>query len=146
MLKINNPAPDFELPDQDGKIHKLLDYLGRWILLYFYPADNTPGCTKEACGIRDSFPDFKNMDIVILGISADSEASHKKFAAKYKLPFVLLSDPKRKVVRSYEAGDLSTGRVSYLINPDGQIAKIYPKVKPAEHAKEVLRDLNDLIE
>jgi len=151
-IKLNTKAPDFNLPDQDGKLHKLSDYKGRWVLLYFYPKDNTPGCTKEACGIRDEFKNFKNLNIVVLGVSADSSESHKKFAQKYKLPFTLLSDESKKVLKKYGVwgkkkfmGKEYEGilRTSFLINPDGKIVKIYEKVKPDIHAKEVLKDFKN---
>ena len=101
-LKVGQKAPDFTLPDQTGKTHKLSTYKGKWVLLYFYPKDDTPGCTKEACGIRDEFPKFKKMDAVVFGVSADSVERHKKFADKYKLPFTLLSDEDKKVLKLYE--------------------------------------------
>jgi len=151
-IKLNTKAPDFNLPDQDGKLHKLSDYKGKWILLYFYPKDNTPGCTKEACGIRDEFKNFKNLNIVVLGISADSQQSHKKFIQKYKLPFTLLSDESKKVLKKYGVwgkkkfmGKEYEGilRTSFLINPDGKIVKIYEQVKPDIHAKEVLKDFKN---
>jgi peroxiredoxin Q/BCP len=151
-IKLNTKAPDFNLPDQDGKLHKLSDYKGKWILLYFYPKDNTPGCTKEACGIRDEFKNFKNLNIVVLGVSADSSESHKKFAQKYKLPFTLLSDESKKVLKKYGVwgkkkfmGKEYEGilRTSFLINPDGKIVKIYEQVKPDIHAKEVLKDFKN---
>ena len=151
-IKLNTKAPDFNLPDQDGKLHKLSDYKGRWVLLYFYPKDNTPGCTKEACGIRDEFKNFKNLNIVVLGISADSQQSHKKFIQKYKLPFTLLSDESKKVLKKYGVwgkkkfiGKEYEGilRTSFLINPDGKIVKIYEQVKPDIHAKEVLKDFKN---
>lgn len=149
-LKIGTKAPDFTLPDQSGTSHTLSDYKGRWVLIYFYPKDDTPGCTKEACGIRDEFPKFKKMDVVVFGISADSAARHKKFAEKYKLPFTLLSDESKKVLPTYDVwakkkfmGREYMGilRSSFLINPDGRIAKIYENVKPNVHAEEVLSDL-----
>lgn len=151
-IEVGKMAPDFELPDQDGKLHKLSDYHGKSVLLYFYPKDDTPGCTKEACSIRDSQANFKNLTTVVLGVSTDSVESHKKFAEKYKLPFTLLSDEKKEVVKLYGAwGDkkipgleyfgLGTLRSSFLIDPEGKIAKIYEKVKPATHAEEVLKDV-----
>jgi len=151
-IKLNTKAPDFNLPDQEGKLHKLSDYKGKWVLLYFYPKDDTPGCTKEACGIRDEFKNFKNLNIVVLGVSADSSESHKKFAQKYKLPFTLLSDESKKVLKKYGVwgkkkfmGKEYEGilRTSFLINPDGKIVKIYEQVKPDIHAKEVLKDFKN---
>lgn len=154
-LKINQKAPDFKLPDQDGKIHKLSDYKGKWVLIYFYPKDNTPGCTKEACEIRDNFSSFQNLNIVVLGISADSIESHKKFKNKYNLPFVLLSDSKKEVAEKYDVlwqkkfmGKTINVvlRKSFLINPQGKIEKIYEDVKPEKHAKEVLEDFSKINE
>jgi peroxiredoxin Q/BCP len=153
MLKINTKAPDFSLPDQNGKIHKLSDYKGKWILLYFYPKDNTTGCTIQACVLAEEFPSFKKLKIVVLGVSIDSVLSHKKFEGKYNLPFTLLSDEGKKVVRKYKVWAqksmygrkyMGTLRQSYLINPKGVIVKIYEKVKPLLHAEEVLTDLKKL--
>lgn len=152
-LEEKQKAPDFTLPDQDGKAHTLSDYKGSWVVVYFYPKDNTPGCTKEACAFRDSFPDFKKLKAVVLGISVDSVKSHDKFAAKFELPFTLLSDEEKKVVKAYGVWGkkkfmgreyMGTMRTSFLIDPDGTIAKIYWKVKPAEHADEILADLAKL--
>ena len=153
-------APNFVLPDQNGKKHSLTDFRGRWVLLYFYPKDDTPGCTKEACSIRDLFPDFRKLDAEVLGISIDSVARHKKFVEKYQLPFTLLADTEKKVVKKYgvwakkkfppslklrRAGMgreyMSTLRSSFLIDPKGKVAMIYEKVTPESHAQEVLRDL-----
>ncbi len=151
-LKVGNKAPDFTLPDQNGDSHSLSDYQGQWVLLYFYPKDDTPGCTKEACGIRDEFPKFKKMKAVVFGISADSAARHKKFAEKYNLPFTLLADESKKVIQRYGVwakkkfmGREYMGilRTSFLIDSRGKISKIYEAVKPDTHAKEVLKDLND---
>jgi|SRR3990167_4227257 len=147
-------APEFYLSDQDGKDHELADYHGQWVLLYFYPKDDTPGCTKEACGLRDTFPKFEDVSAVVLGVSADSVESHKKFATKYKLPFTLLADPEKKVLQAYGVwrnksmygkSFLGIARTSFLIDPDGNIAKIYEKVKPAEHARQVLHDLKEFM-
>lgn len=152
-LKVGDSAPDFELPDQDGKIHKLSDYQGQKILVYFYPKDNTPGCTIEACQIRDDFPKFNSIKAEVLGISTDSVESHKKFSQKHNLPFTLLADANKEVVKAYGVYKpkkflgkefLGTQRTSFLIDGDGKIAKIYEKVKPALHVKEVLRDLVNL--
>ncbi len=152
-LKVGDAAPDFELPDQDGTVHKLSDYRGQKVLIYFYPKDGTPGCTAEACQIRDSFPKFSGVNTRVLGISTDSVESHKKFAQKYSLPFTLLADTNKEVVKSYGVYKpkkflgkefLGTVRTSFLIGESGKIAKIYEKVKPAPHAEEVLRDLANL--
>lgn len=132
-------APDFTLPDQDGISHQLTDYRGKWVLIYFYPKDDTPGCTAEACGFRDTLPALKGMQI--LAISADSVPSHKRFAEKFALNFPLLSDTDKDVIKVYGAAGIYTRRISYLINPDGIIVKKYQKVEPAKHAKEVSGDL-----
>ncbi len=153
-LKMGQKAPDFVLADQNGTTHKLSDYHGRWVLIYFYPRDNTPGCTKEACAMKDRFPDFRKLKAAVLGISVDSVKSHEKFAHKYELPFTLLSDEKKDVVKRYNVWGkkkfmgrefMGTLRTSFLIAPDGKIATIYEKVKPADHAAEVLRDLSALM-
>lgn len=153
-IEIGALAPDFTLPDQNGAEHSLSDFRGHWVLIYFYPKDDTPGCTKEACSIRDAFPDFKKMKLTVLGISADTAASHKKFEEKYGLPFTLLADTDKKVVRAYGVwgakkfmGREYEGifRNSFLISPDGKIAKIYEGVKPELHAAEVLRDIGELV-
>ncbi len=143
-------APDFTLADQEGKSHALSDYRGEWMLLYFYPKDDTAGCTAEACAIRDATPDFKKLKLRVFGVSIDSVKSHKKFAEKYDLPFTLLADEDKKVVniygvfgkkkfmgREYEG----TFRTSFLIDPQGVVVKIYEKVKPDVHVEEVLADL-----
>lgn len=130
------------------------DYVGKWVLLYFYPRDDTPGCTAEACGMRDNLPRFDNLGAVVLGVSVDSVSSHRKFAQKYSLPFTLLADENKEAVQSYSVWQkkkfmgreyMGVIRSSFLIDPDGKIAKIYPKVKPAEHADEVLLDMQSLI-
>ncbi|OHA70948.1 MAG: hypothetical protein A3H01_00900 [Candidatus Wildermuthbacteria bacterium RIFCSPLOWO2_12_FULL_40_9] len=152
-MQINTLVPDFILPDQDGKEHRLSDYKGRWVLVYFYPKDDTPGCTKEACQIRDNFEDFKKSKIKVFGISADSIQSHKKFAEKYNLPFSVLADSDKKVIKLFGVWGkkkflgkeyMGIKRTSFLINPEGKIAKIYENVKPDIHAKEVLDDIKDL--
>ncbi len=153
-LKIGQKAPDFKLPDATGKEHELSDYAGKWVLLYFYPKDDTPGCTKEACGIRDNFPAFRKMKAVVLGMSADSPVSHGKFTAKFDLPFALLSDESKKVLEKYGVWGkkkfmgreyMGIFRTSFLIDPEGKIAKIYENVKPEMHAEEVLADLKAFI-
>lgn len=152
-MRVGTKAKDFTLGDQDGTMHTLSDYFGSWILIYFYPKDDTPGCTKEACMIGDAFPKFKKLKAKVFGISADSEKSHKKFAEKYKLPFTLLSDPDKKVLKMYGAlgeksmfGKKYIGilRSSYLINPEGKIVKVYEKVNPEKHADEVLSYIKEL--
>ncbi len=153
-LKIGDKAPNFNLLDQDGKSHSLADYKGSWFLLYFYPKDNTTGCTQEACMLRDDFLGFKKLKVKIVGVSIDSPKSHKKFANEYNLPFTLLSDEDKKTVNSYGVWQeksmygkkyMGTVRTSFLINPKGVIEKIYEKVVPAEHSKEVLEDLKQII-
>ena len=142
MLKAKDPAPDFNIPDQDGKLHALSDYKGKWLLIYFYPKDFTPGCTQEACSLRDNFSELKEK-VLILGISPDSVASHKKFSKKYALPFTLLSDPDRKTIKDYGAdGLIFAKRTSFLINPKGLIEKIFEKVDPSTHAKEILANFS----
>ena len=150
MPKVGTRAPDFPLPDQDGKEHSLAEYHGKWVLLYFYPKDDTPGCTIEACTIRDQFKDFKKIGAVVLGVSTDSVRSHKKFADAYELPFTLLADEHKEVVGKYGVfGEkkfmgrtyMGTRRSSFLIDPSGTIAKVYEKVKPETHAAEVIADL-----
>jgi peroxiredoxin Q/BCP len=149
-LQAGTRAPDFALLDQDGKLHTLSQYRGKWVLLYFYPKDDTPGCTKQACDIRDADPEFDKLDTVVLGISGDSVKSHKKFAEKYGLAFPLLADVDKKAIKAYGVwgpkkfmGREYDGilRTSFLIDSLGKIAKVYEKVKSAEHASIALADL-----
>lgn len=140
MININDLAPSFKAFDQNNQEHTLEKYQGQWLLLYFYPKDNTPGCTTEACVMRDSYEDFKKIKAQVIGISTDSINSHLKFAQKHSLTFPLLSDSDKKISKAYNTLGLFR-RKSYLINPEGKIVKIYHKVKPAEHANEVLSDL-----
>lgn len=149
MLQPGTKAPAFSLPDQDGKIHSLSDYAGKKVLLYFYPKDDTPGCTTEACEFRDGYEEFQKMGLVVLGVSKDSIKSHKKFAEKFSLPFPLLSDESGEVIRAYGSwgkkkfmGREYEGifRNSFLIDEKGTIAKVYESVKPKEHAEEVKVD------
>lgn len=140
MIKEGDKAVDFLAIDQHNHKHKLTDYRGNWVLLYFYPKDNTPGCTKEACAFRDLFSEFKKANVIVIGVSKDSITSHQKFTQKYQLPFTLLVDQDKEIISQYQANGLFK-RISYLIDPQGYIAKIYPKVKPEEHAQEVLNDL-----
>lgn len=135
-------ASDFSLPDQAGRMHTLSQYRGQWVVLYFYPKDDTPGCTKEACNFRDSFRELQKFKVVILGVSGDSVESHKKFAAKYHLNFPILSDPKSEVIALYHAKKTYRDRSHVLSHrPSGEIAKVYPKVNPLTHAGEIIRDL-----
>lgn len=145
MLKAGIEAPEFSLQDQDGKLRSLAEFRGNWVLLYFYPKDETPGCTEEACAIRDAWTNFQDAGITVLGVSHDTVESHKSFADNHRLPFLLLADPKKEVIKLYksEAGFL-TRRTSYLIDPQGKIVKTYPSVEPAEHAQEILRDKAEL--
>lgn len=146
-LKPGDKAPSFTAPNQDGARLSLSDYLGRPVVLYFYPRDDTPGCTKEACGFRDAFSDFKKKGAVVLGVSTDSAKKHAKFASKFKLPFTLLADEDKQIVQAYGVwGEKrfmgrkyqGTHRVTFLIGADGTIKHIWPEVKPTEHAAEVL--------
>ncbi len=145
MLEKNTLAPDFSLPDENGEHHSLSEYEGSWVLLYFYPKDNTPGCTKEACAIRDHALEYEENNLAVVGISRDGSESHQDFISKYKLPFTLLSDESGKVIKIYGAdnGD-KTKRISYLIDPEGMIEKVYPHVDPETHASEVLKDIEIL--
>jgi len=147
-------ATDFSLPDQEGNIHTLREYRGKWVILYFYPRDDTPGCTREACSFRDSTAEFTKLGVVILGVSKDSVVSHKKFADKYHLNFPLLSDESKETIKAYNAwgekkfmGRVFDGvlRTTYLINPAGEIAKVYEKVNPLVHSSQILTDLRILI-
>jgi len=146
-------AHTFSLPDQDNKTHNLTNYKGHWVVVYFYPRDDTPGCTKEACGFRDKIQPYKDQDIRVLGISKDSVASHKKFADKYHLTFPLLSDESAETIKAYGAwgekkflGKTFEGilRKTYLIDPEGQIRKTYDKVDVLSHAETILQDIKTL--
>lgn len=147
MLEIGIQAPDFELPDQDGVMHILSDYKGKKVILYFYPKDNTAGCTKQACGFSERYPQFLEKGAVILGVSKDTVASHKKFQEKYGLAFTLLADPERKVIEAYDVwkekknyGKVSMGvvRTTYLIDESGIIVRANDKVKAANDAENML--------
>lgn len=150
MLEIGTKAPNFTLFDKDGNEVSLSDFLGKRVVLYFYPRDNTPGCTRQACAFAENFEEFKNIDAVVIGISKDSSASHLKFAEKYSLPFILLSDPEHKVIEAFGAwqekknyGKISFGTVrsTFVIDKDGVIEKVMPKVKPDTNAAEILEYL-----
>ena len=147
MLEIGTKAPDFALLDKNGEMVRLSDYIGKKIVLYFYPKDNTPGCTRQACAFAQSFDDFKKQDVIVIGISKDSVASHQKFAEKHALPFILLSDPELQAIQAYDvwkekkiAGKVSFGvvRSTYIIDEHGIIEKSMPKVKPDTNAAEIL--------
>ncbi len=150
IMKPGIQAPDFSLYDQDGKQHSLSDYRGKKVLIYFYPKDDTPGCTTEACSFRDSYEALKLSGLVVLGISKDSVSSHKKFADKFKLPFPLLADEDTSVCQLYGVWGLKKfmgreymgiERQSFLIDEGGKIVKVYEKVKPQEHVTDVQRDI-----
>lgn len=147
MLEIGTKAPDFELQDQNGKMHKLSDYIGKKVILYFYPKDNTSGCTKQACGFSERMPLFSEKGAVVLGISKDSVASHKKFEENYGLKFTILSDPDKTVIQAYDVwkekklyGKVSMGvvRTTYLIDENGIITNAFDKVKAAENPEQML--------
>lgn len=152
MPKEGSAAPAFTTTDADGQKVSLKDFRGEKVVLYFYPKDDTPGCTKEACSFRDSFSEYKKRGIKVLGVSPDNEASHKKFAAKYKLQFTLLADPDHSIADSYGTyGEkkfmgrkyMGVKRTTFLIDEKGKIKKIFEKVKPEEHAREVLDAFKD---
>jgi len=151
MLNIGDAAPDFTLSDQFGEIHQLSDYRGKKVVLYFYPKDDTPGCTKEACGFRDNFQEYRKRKMVVLGVSKDSTKSHVKFSEKYSLPFTLLSDDNNEVSQAYGVWGLKKfmgkeyygiNRMTFIIDEDGKILRIYEKVKPENHAEEILADID----
>jgi thioredoxin-dependent peroxiredoxin len=146
-------APDFTLSDQNGTPHRLADYRGKWLVLYFYPKDDTPGCTAEACSFRDEREVIAEHGAEIVGISKDSVASHKRFAEKYSLTFTLLSDEDHQVIEAYGAWSpkkmfgreyLGTQRKTFIIDPNGDIVREYPDVTPKEHAREIIHDLAEL--
>ncbi len=150
MLEPGDKAPDFTLPDQNGEMVSLSSFLGKTVVLYFYPRDNTPGCTKEACSFRDNYPLYMEKDVVVIGVSPNTSASHQKFAEKFELPFLLLADPEKQVVQAYGAwgekknyGKVTVGllRSTFVIGPDGVIQKVFKKVKTATHGQDVLEAL-----
>ncbi|MDD5084000.1 MAG: thioredoxin-dependent thiol peroxidase [Candidatus Moranbacteria bacterium] len=153
LPKVGRKAPPFALPDQNGTEHTLSQYLGKWVVLYFYPKDDTPGCTKEACSFRDNFSVFKKAGITVLGVSVDPVKKHAKFAEKYTLPFTLLSDEQKQVVEQYGVWGkkkfmgreyMGTYRTTFLIDPKGTVAKVYENVKPDNHAEEIIADAKTL--
>ena len=150
MLEVGTPAPDFTLPDQNGQLHTLSGYRGQKVVLYFYPRDNTSGCTKQACAFGELYPQFQEKGAVVLGVSKDSVASHKKFEEKYGLPFTLLSDTQLEVLQAYDvwkekktAGKVSMGvvRTTYLIDENGMIVRAFDKVKAADNPAQMLAEL-----
>ena len=150
IIKAGTKAPDFTLNDNEGQPHHLTDYRGQTIVIYFYPKDDTPGCTKEACSFRDSYADFKKAGVTLIGISPDSEKSHTKFIEKYELPFTLLSDPGHKVCDAYGVWGLKkfmgreyegVYRTTFIIGPEGEIKHVFENVKPADHSQEVLAEI-----
>lgn len=144
MLQLSDPAPAFRAADQDGNTHALSDYAGRWLLLYFYPKDDTPGCTVEACNFRDAFSTLTKK-IAILGVSKDTAESHAQFAQKFEIPFPLLVDPDKTIIQAYGAdGVVFSKRVTFVIDPRGQIAHIYDNVDPDLHARQILEELDAL--
>lgn len=151
MLKNGDIAPDFTLLDSEGNTVSLSDFKGNKVIIYFYPKDDTSGCTKEACNFRDNYSQLKEKNVVVIGISKDSVSSHVKFKNKYDLPFILLSDPNHQVIETYGAyGEkkmygrtcMGTIRMTYLVSEEGLILKIYDKVKPDKHVEEILKDLD----
>ena len=151
MLEVGVKAPDFTLPDQNGDLHSLSDYRGKKVILYFYPKDNTPGCTKQACGFAERYPQFIEKGAVVLGISKDSVASHKKFEEKYGLPFTILSDPELVAIQAYDVWQekknygkayMGVVRTTYLIDEEGKIAKAFDKVKAADNPEQMLGELS----
>ena len=150
MLEVGTQAPDFTLPDQNGNRHSLSDYRGKKVILYFYPKDNTPGCTKQACGFAERYPKFTDKGAVVLGISKDSVASHKKFEEKYGLPFTLLADPELAAIQAYDVWQekknygktyMGVVRTTYLIDENGKIVKAFDKVKAADNPEQMLGEL-----
>lgn len=151
MLEVGTKAPNFTLPDQNGDLHSLSEYRGKKVILYFYPKDNTPGCTKQACGFAERYPKFTEKGAVVLGISKDSVASHKKFEEKYGLPFTILSDPELVAIQAYDVWQekknygktyMGVVRTTYLIDEEGKIAKAFDKVKAADNPEQMLGELS----
>ena len=147
MLEIGTKAPEFTLPDKDGNMVSLADFAGKKVVLYFYPRDNTPGCTRQACAFASAYEEFKNINAVVIGVSKDSVTSHQKFAEKHGLPFILLSDPERAAIEAYGVwqekknyGKVSMGvvRSTFVIDENGVVEKVMPKVKPDTNAAEIM--------
>lgn len=150
MQEVPYLAPEFSLPDESGSIHTLKDFAGQWLVLYFYPADDTPGCTVEACSLRDARDDIASLGAQIVGVSKDPAPSHEKFKAKYSLNFTLLADPDKKVIEAYGAwgkkqfGQEGTLRKTFIINQDGQVVKIFGRVTPEGHGEQIVEELKKL--
>jgi thioredoxin-dependent peroxiredoxin len=150
LPKAGQAAPDFSLPDQDGRQHRLSDYSGKWLVLYFYPKDDTPGCTQEACAFRDDLHLLAALGAVVAGVSVDDSSSHAEFAKKYHLPFPLLADKGAEVAARYGVQSnfgffKLAKRYTFLINPQGKISKVYDKVETSRHSKEIIDDLKGLL-
>lgn len=152
-LKVGSQAPAFSLKNTDGKTVKLADFKGQKVVLYFYPKDDTPGCTKEACSFRDNYAELQKRGVVVLGVSADNQKAHQKFTTKYGLPFTLLSDPEHMMLEKYNAWVekslygrkyMGIARITYIINEEGKIAHIFSKVKPETHSQDVLNVIDTL--
>ena len=150
MLEVGTKAPDFTLPDQNGNMHSLSEYRGKKVILYFYPKDNTAGCTKQACGFAERYPQFTEKGAVVLGVSKDSVASHKKFEEKYGLPFTILADPELVAIQAYDVWQekknygktyMGVVRTTYLIDENGKIVKVFEKVKAADNPEQMLGEL-----
>ena len=150
LLETGAIAPDFALQNSEGNTVRLSDFAGKRVVLYFYPRDNTPGCTRQACAFAGAYEDFRTLDVAVIGVSKDSVASHQRFAEKYNLPFILLSDPELQAIQAYgvwqekkKYGKVSMGvvRTTYVIDPEGRIERTFPKVKPDTNAAEILEYL-----
>ncbi|HCK11690.1 MAG TPA: thioredoxin-dependent thiol peroxidase [Candidatus Latescibacteria bacterium] len=153
-LSEGDTAPNFKLPDQNGDVHEIKDYKEKWLVVFFYPKDNTPGCTKEACNFRDNIKPLEGLGAKVVGVSVDSVKKHANFVAKYDLPFTLLADEEQKMVNDYGVWGLKkfmgreymgTNRMTFIVDPKGKIAKVYSKVKAATHGEEVLADLKQIV-
>ena len=151
MKQLPYPAPDFSLVGDDDERHELKDYIGQWIVIYFYPKDDTPGCTVQACSIRDVYGEFEASNIKLFGISMDTPDEHRKFKKKYNLPFTLLSDPMRRTIEAYDAwgkkmfGQEGIQRKTFVIDPEGVVQKVYGRATPAGHGEKILEDMKELI-
>ncbi len=153
MIEVGTKAPDFSLPDADGKLHELKEFRGRRLVIYFYPRDDTPGCTTEACGIRDLHGEIRKTGAAVIGVSGDSEASHLKFRDKYSLPFLLLSDPEKRLMKAFGSwgekkmyGKVTFGiiRSTFIVDETGVVRKVFPKVTPVGHAEAIVAALKEM--